>query len=469
MTLMERLFTCAFGLSAMAPALAADNLAIQHWTQPSGARVYLLPQSQASDLQIQVDFDAGSRRDPLDQPGLAVLGAALAVEGIHAQGDAPELNGNALRMAWMRLDSELNTQVDADRFSYILKITDTSAQRQAEATALLGRQIAEPAFAGSIWFRAKPYYIRQVNGETTRRFAGVGQRFAQAVYGDHPYGRELPRPGLQRNKQIDLDEYALPFGYALTPAMVERTRMEDLRTHYRAMMLPCRATVSLVGNLDRAQADAVANAVLGRLPNGDCTALPALPKVQALSQASREQLEPQQGTIWIQIGQPAVPRSDPDFFPLLLGSDILGGEHWPTRLNRAVGAELGGDVSWESASYFAMGQQAGAFVISLEVPAGHQEQAQKAAHQALTRFVSEGPSAEELAEAKARLLELFAGTSRHRLLEHVAQIALNGLPDDTLVTWRQQLEAVTPAQVKAAFKRVVQPQKLATVVAGQDL
>ncbi|CAK9889541.1 hypothetical protein PS652_02370 [Pseudomonas fluorescens] len=468
MTLMERLFTCAFGLSAMTPALAADRLAIEHWTQANGARVYLLPQRQASDLQIQVDFDAGSRRDPQDQPGLAVLGAALAVEGIRAQGDDPELNGNALRMAWMRLDSALNTQVDADRFSYILTITDNSPQRQAEATALLGRQIGEPAFAGSIWFRAKPYYIRQVNGESPRRFAGVGQRFAQAVYGDHPYGRELARPGLQRNKQIDLYEYSLPFGYALTPAMLERTRMQDLRAHYSAMMLPCRATVSLVGNLDRAQAEAVASAVLGRLPQHGCEALPALPKVQALSQASRLQLEPQQGTMWVQIGQPAVPRSDPDFFALLLGSDILGGEHWPTRINRAVGKALGGDVSWESASYFAMGQQGGALVISLEVPAGYQEQAEKAAYQALARFVSEGPSAEELDEAKARLLAHFDGTSRQRLLEHVAQIALNQLPDDTLVTWRQRLEAVTPDQVKTAFKRVVQPQKMATVVVGQD-
>ena len=468
MTLMERLFTCALGLSAIAPAVAADSLAIEHWTQPSGARVYLLAQSQASDLQIQVDFDAGSRRDPQDQPGLAVLGAVLAVEGVHAQGEAPELNGNALQMGWMRLDSQLNTQVDADRFSYILTITDTNPQRQAEASALLGRQIAEPAFAGSIWFRAKPYYIRQVNGETTKRFPGVGHRFAQAVYGDHPYARELTRPGLQRNKQIDLYEYALPFGYALTPAMLERTRMEDLRSHYTAMMLPCRATVSLVGKLDRAQADAVASAVLGRLPSGQCTALPALPKVQTLSQASHQQIEPQKGTIWIQTGQPAVPRSDPDFFPLLLGSDILGGEHWPTRLNRAIGQALGGDVSWQSASYFAMGQQAGAFVISVEVNAGYQQQAEQAVHQALTRFVSEGPSPEEVDEAKARLLAHFDATSRQRLLEHVAQVALNQLPDDTLVTWREQLEAVTPAQVKAAFQRVVQPGKQATVVAGQD-
>ncbi|WP_165392216.1 M16 family metallopeptidase [Pseudomonas tructae] len=452
----------------MAPALAADNLAIEHWTQPNGARVYLLPQSQASDLQIQVDFDAGSRRDPQGQPGLAVLGAALATAGIRAQGDDPALNVNAVQMAWMRLNSELNTQVDADRFSYILRITDADAQRQTEAAALLGRQIAEPAFAGSVWLQAKPYFIRQVNGESTRRFAGVGERFAQALYGEHPYGREVTRPGLQRSKQVNLYEYALPFGYALTPAMVERTGMSELRAHYSAMMLPCRATVSLVGNLDRTQADAVASAALGRLPQAGCKALPALPKVQALRQASHQKLQPQQGTIWIQIGQPAVSRATPDFFPLLLGSDIFGGEHWPTRLNRALGAKLGGDVSWQSSSYFDMGQQGGAMVISLEVPAGHQQQAEEAAREALVRFVSEGPSAEELVEAKARQLEYFAATRRERVLEHVAQIALNQLPDNTLVTWQQQLEAVTPAQVQAAFAQVVQPQRLATVVAGQD-
>nr|NLU60253.1 insulinase family protein [Pseudomonas sp. BIGb0427] len=142
--------------------------------------------------------------------------------------------------------------------------------------------------------------------------------------------------------------------------------------------------------------------------------------------------------MWIQIGQPAIAALFRTFFPLLLGSDILDGEHWPTRLNRAIGQALGGDVSWQSASYFAMGQQAGAFVISVEVSAGYQQQAEQAVHQALARFVSEGPSPEELDEAKARLLAHFDGTSRQRLLEHVAQVALNQLPDDTLVTWREQ-------------------------------
>nr|NLU60251.1 hypothetical protein [Pseudomonas sp. BIGb0427] len=85
---MERLFTCALGLSAIAPAVAADSLAIEHWTQPGGARVYLLAQSPGQRLQIQVDFDAGSRRDPQDQPGLAVLARSSRWKVCTPRGDA---------------------------------------------------------------------------------------------------------------------------------------------------------------------------------------------------------------------------------------------------------------------------------------------------------------------------------------------------------------------------------------------
>ena len=46
-------------------ALAA--LPIQHWVMPNGARVYLVESPAVPMLDVQVDLDAGGRRDPAAQ------------------------------------------------------------------------------------------------------------------------------------------------------------------------------------------------------------------------------------------------------------------------------------------------------------------------------------------------------------------------------------------------------------------
>ena len=44
---------------------------IEHWTLPSGAKVYLAATDALPIVDVQIDFDAGSRRDPPAQSGLA--------------------------------------------------------------------------------------------------------------------------------------------------------------------------------------------------------------------------------------------------------------------------------------------------------------------------------------------------------------------------------------------------------------
>ena len=50
---------------------------IQQWTEPNGARVYLVESPAIAMLDVQVDFDAGSRREPADKAGLAGVTASL--------------------------------------------------------------------------------------------------------------------------------------------------------------------------------------------------------------------------------------------------------------------------------------------------------------------------------------------------------------------------------------------------------
>src|SRR3990167_2001224 len=69
---------CLLVLNALLPAHAA--IPIEHWTHASGARVYLVPSPSIPMLDVQLNFDGGSRRDPARQAGLA-RGPARGVVG----------------------------------------------------------------------------------------------------------------------------------------------------------------------------------------------------------------------------------------------------------------------------------------------------------------------------------------------------------------------------------------------------
>jgi zinc protease len=92
----------------------------------------------------------------------------------------------------------------------------------------------------------------------------------------------------------------------------------------------------------------------------------------------------------------------------------------------------------------------------------------KVSREVLARFVAEGPTAAELKAAKDNLIGGFPLLldSNRKLLGNVSNIAWNDLPLDYLETWTARMNAVTAADVKAAFARKLQPDRMVTVVVG---
>ena len=95
-------------------------------------------------------------------------------------------------------------------------------------------------------------------------------------------------------------------------------------------------------------------------------------------------------------------------------------------------------------------------------------QAVQVSRDVLNRFVTEGPTEAELKAAKDNLVGGFALRidSNRKLLENIANIAWNELPLDYLDTWTRQVEQVTLADVRAAFARKLQPDRMVVVTVG---
>jgi zinc protease len=433
--------TLVVALASLATLPASAAIPIEHWTHASGARVYLVPSPSIPMLDVQVDFDGGSRREPARQAGLASATAGLLSDGVAARDGQPALDENQLSEAWVDLGAQFGAQAGTDRFSVSLR-TLTEPDLLEKAVALAARQLAAPAWPERVWQRDRERMLASLREAETRPGTHAGRAFAQAVYGKHPYGQETAADTLKA------------IGIA------------DMQAFYRRHVVACRAQVTMVGAIDRARADRIVGQLMAAVQPHGCTQLPEVPEVAALTRAVDERLPFDAAQAQVLIGQPGIARDDPDFFPLFVGNYILGGGGFVSRLTTEVREKRG--LSYSVYSYFAPGRHAGAFQIGLTTRPDQAAQAVDVSREVVRNFVAQGPTDAELQAAKDFLINGFALRidSNRKLLDNVANIAWNGLPLDYLDTWTNQVRRVSVADIKRAFARAIQPDRMVTVVVG---
>jgi zinc protease len=419
-------------------------LPIENWTQPSGAQVFLVQSPAIAMVDVQIDFDAGSRRDPADKAGLASVTAMMLSKGINgkgANGSNAALDDNQLSEAWADLGASFSAAAGADRMSFSLRSL-TYPDLLGKAVDLAARQMGHPAWPNAIWLRERERIAASIKEANTRPATLAGRAFNQAVYGAHPYGFEMTETNL---------------------AVIS---VADMQAAYTALVLPCRAKVSIVGAVTKPQADALVAKLLGQLPKSECSLLQVIPEVEPLKQAEDRRISFESAQAHVLIGQPGYKRDDPDFFALLVGNHILGGGGFTSRLTHEVREKRG--LTYGVYSGFQPGNHAGAFTLGLQTRPDQAAQALQVSKDVLAKFVAEGPTEAELQAAKDNLMGGFALRidSNRKLLDNVANIAWNRLPLNYLDVWSQQIDKITTAQIKAVFQRKLQPERMVTVVLG---
>jgi zinc protease len=430
--LLPRLLTASLVFLAALPATA--GVAIEHWTTAAGARVQFVASRGLPMLDIQVDFAAGSMFDPADKSGLAALTRALLDLGAGARDET------AIAEELADIGAQLGGGADTDRASVSLR-TLSAPDKQAVGIDILRSVLAQPLFDASILEREKERTIAGLKEAMTRPDSIAGKAFWAALYPDHPYGRQA------------------------TPESVTTLSRDDLVAFHARHYTAANASITLVGDLSRAQAEQIAEQISASLPPGAAVPLPAAPAVGVGSFTAIAHPATQ---AHIYLGLPAIERGHPDFFPLLVGNYTLGGGGFVSRLMKEVRDKRG--YAYSVYSYFAPLKQAGPFQIGLQTKRSQAGEAIKVTREVLERFLAEGPSEEELAAAKANLTGSFPLRldSNRKILDNVATIGFYGLPLDYLDRYRERVDAVTTAEVKAAFARHVQPKALRIVTVAAD-
>lgn len=417
-------------------------LQIQSWTLANGTRVLFVENHTIPILDISVDFDAGSRRDPVGKSGTAALTNAMLARGLKAtqtpNGNEPAMSEAQISDAFADTAAQRGARLDDDRSGLTLR---TLVSERDTAVPLLARLLASPSFPEEFLARDKARTVASIKESLTKPEAIAGRAFSHLMYGDHPYGQQPSVPSIEAITREDLSAFHA--------------------THYVAN----RAVVAMIGDVTRAEADRIAQQLTMRLPQG--AALPDLPAVAA-AKGAEERIPHQASQAHILVGMPGMARHDPDHFALTVGNYVLGGGGFVSRLMQQVREKRG--LSYGVSSYFDPMAQAGPFQIGLQTQKGQADQALTVVRETLVEFLRDGPTAAELKAAKDNLIGGFALRidSNRKILENIAAIGFYRLPLDYLDTWTAKVAAVSAAEIKTAFNRKVQLDKLSTVVVGVD-
>ncbi len=423
----------AFLLGLTAADATQAGLPIQNWSTSNGVRVLFVHAPSIPMLDLRLEFDAGDRRDPAGKPGVASLTAAMLAKGVDGIDEAAIADGFA------RIGALRGAGAGDDRASVSLRTLSSEAERTA-ALALFVRVLRGPTFPAAILEREKERTIQAIREAETKPGTIVSRRFMSLLYPTHPYG------------------------WYATPESIGAITRADLVAFHRENYVASRAVVSMIGDVTRAQAEAIAEAVTGALPAGEPG--PALPPVALPQRALTERIAHPASQSHIRYGLPGIARDDPAFFPLFVGNHILGGGGFVSRLVGEVREKRG--LAYSVYSYFSPQAQAGPFTIGLETQKERTDEALAIVRDTVAAFVRDGPTAEELRAAKDNLVGGFPLRidSNRKIIENLAAIGFYRMPLDYLDRWTERVEAVTSEQIREAFARHVDPARMITVVVG---
>jgi zinc protease len=385
-----------------------------------------------------VEFPAGAGHDQRAKSGTAGLAQRLLKSGTDGMGE------DEIARRLDDVGAQLAGRFDFDRGGLSLR-TLSSARERRQALDVFARLLRAPVFPAEVLEREKVRLTGALKEADTKPDTIGSRTFYRLAYRDHPYA-------MRESGEVET---------------VARITREDLAAFHRRHYAGRYAVVALIGDVTRAEAEAIAEQVTRGLP-GASGQEPALPPVTALAVGETRLVAHHASQAHITIGAPGVARGDPDYIALYVGNYVLGGGGFMSRMTEEVRQKRG--LAYSAASYFYPLQREGPFIISMQTRSDQAGEALDVARATLAEFVKDGPTAGELAAAKRNIVNSFPLRidSNRKIHEYLALIGFYRLPLTYLEDFVKDVERVTVADIRDTFQRRIRPDRMVTVVVGGD-
>ncbi|MEP6766626.1 MAG: pitrilysin family protein [Gemmatimonadaceae bacterium] len=402
---------------------------------PNGLRLIVAPVHSYPVVTVLAVIEAGATRDPIGQEGLAQLATRALAEGTGTM--------DALQLA-ERLES-LGTTLDtgADWDSAIVQLTSL-ASRVGDAFAVLSEVLRTPSFPESelerlraervadlAQLRAEPRGLADVY--FSRFLYNEDSRFARLAGGD-----EVSVQQLQREKIL-------------------KFHAEYFRPNATALMVV--GDITLEAAFKYAQdnfGDWTGEAPAVKEPVDRARYTDA--RIHVIAKADAPQSE-------LRVGHVAVPRENPDYFPLVVMNAILGGL-FSSRLN--LNLREAHAYTYGAHSAFDWRRAASPFEVSTAVETAVTADAVREALAEISRMREAPVTDAELSLATSYLDGVFPirFETTAAVAGGLANVEIFRLASNYFDTYRDRVRAVTSADVFRVAKEHLDPTRLQIIVVG---
>lgn len=385
-------------------------------------------------VYLRLVVRSGSATDPAELPGLANLVAQMLKEGTRSRTSAQLAEDVEF------LGADLS--VGSDQENVYIMISALS-EHLDQAMTILADVAMNPRFAETELRRLKRREFDRLALSSQQPRYLARRELYRELYGAHPYAH------------VDT-----------TPQAVERVSRRDLSGWHRAHVVPNNSFLVAVGDVQPAQIQAAAERAFRgwRARNVPDTQYAPPPQRTAREVLVVDRPESVQSVIYL--GNLALSRNDPDFVPLSVANQVLGGSaasrlFMDLREQRSLtyGAYSGVQETAQVAPFIAFA------AVRNEVTA----QAMEGFMEHLERIVAEAPPEEELRDAQRFLSDSFPLDieTAGRIARMVEDLRSYGLPDDYWDGYRTSIRAVTPEQAHESARRYIQPDRALMVAVGR--
>jgi zinc protease len=408
--------------------------AIDRQSTGSGLEVNTVALHGVPVVQVKLVIKGGSARDPKDLPGVAQLVAQMLKEG------TAKRNSAKIAEAVDFLGARLGIHNDEEQITINLHAL---SEQLPEALALVAELATQPTFDDA--------ELRKLKKRETDRLSLMSQspnflarrEFFKHLYGDHPYAH------------IDT-----------TKDVIQRIKRTDLASFHQRYFAPNNAYLVVVGDVTPAQVLESANKAFQTWAKRTVPALqyPAPPARNAREIVLVDRPESVQSVILV--GNLALARTSPDYVPLLVANQVLGGSA-ASRLFMDLREKQ--SLTYGAYSSVEEGLEPVPFRASAAVRNEVTPQAMKAFFDHLQRISTEAPGEGELADAKRLLVDSFPLhiETPGEIAGLVSDLRGYNFPDNYWDGFRSQIQAVASPQALQAAKQYIRPDSSLVVVVGR--
>lgn len=385
-------------------------------------------------FSLRLTFRAGAARDGDDRAGLAHLSGRLLLDGANeapSPAESIESSGVSVAIETNHLATAVHLQGRGEDF--------------AGALAASARMVRSPGFSESDFRREQGVVLNELRLEADSGAHRAEQAFRRRT---HPHGH--------------------PFGRNLKggPETVEVLQPSDVQDFRRKFYRPNQLVLSVAG--DR-QVGEVLSAIEEHFGDWQGTEAPAPLPVEAVAPGlgTGRHLIRLRGSSYgtLVFGLPGVSRRHPDYFPMLVLSQVLGQE---ARLGSAAAGPEGPASDPFSAGGASL--EGGVFMVRLGVKPGELESVISYIREQMADLRDREVTPAEVTAAKNFLLNrmMVSLSSNSGLTAALTQAEWFDSGEDALRDWLSRVHGVTVDQVIDVSRTRFLLDRAATVIAGPE-